>query len=319
MKTYRLAFILAIALLCAACGKVENNNNENPEPEPAVQRDLPDLSELVKKAGIVKELLSSSKLELAEGVEETDLTVTLTTGQKEIIFVVTTDLTNEKLEAKVSISSAIKDIPTGPWPMSTLSYMANLSERKGENVVAMINADFWDTKTLVPRGPVHSEGFVYNSSFSPAWNKQGISFVAYGKDGKMSIDYSSAYTEATYEVPEVTGSGIMLVWGGKHVDNSSWPADDRHPRTAIGYTKDGFLYFFCVDGRNEGVSDGMTYDDMGSILEAFGCERAVNLDGGGSTQLLVKNPSSDKFEIRNKPSDGYERSVVNAWAIILSE
>ena len=41
MKTYRLAFILAIALLCAACGKVENNNNENPEPEPAVQRDLP--------------------------------------------------------------------------------------------------------------------------------------------------------------------------------------------------------------------------------------------------------------------------------------
>ena len=60
----------------------------------------------------------------------------------------------------------------------------------------------------------------------------------------------------------------------------------------------------------------MTYDDMGSIFFALGCSYAVNFDGGGSAQLLVRNPGSGKLEIRNKPSDGAERPVVNAWAIM---
>ena len=76
------------------------------------------------------------------------------------------------------------------------------------------------------------------------------------------------------------------------------------------------MYFFVVDGRNEGVSEGMTYDEMGCIFEALGCDRAVNLDGGGSTQLLVRDPFTDKFQIRNKPSDGTERAVINAWMLM---
>jgi exopolysaccharide biosynthesis protein len=60
----------------------------------------------------------------------------------------------------------------------------------------------------------------------------------------------------------------------------------------------------------------MMMDDMGSIFAALGCQDAVNLDGGGSTQMLIRNPSDGSFKICNHPSDGSERAVIDAWAIV---
>lgn len=66
----------------------------------------------------------------------------------------------------------------------------------------------------------------------------------------------------------------------------------------------------------------MTYAEMSSIFLALGCESAVNLDGGGSTEMLVRNPKTYKIEICNWPSDptngegGQERPRPNAWAIV---
>ena len=275
---------------------------------------MPDIQNLVKKASVIKEIASCSTTTLTGGVQETDLTITLTNGMKENIFIVSADLDRDSIFMRVAVPSMEK--PAGEWPRRTLTTMAYNLDLKGGLVIAMINADFWNTKTFVPRGPVHSNGYVISSTFEPSGNKQGISFVSCSSDNKMNIDYSSSYSADATLFPNVTGSGLMLTWDGKQVDNSSWPADDRHPRTAIGYTKDGFVYFFCVDGRDEGVSEGMTYDEMGCIFESLGCDRAVNLDGGGSTQILVRNPDTDKFQIRNKPSDGSERAVINAWVLM---
>ena len=95
---------------------------------------------------------------------------------------------------------------------------------------------------------------------------------------------------------------------------------DRDPRTAIGYTPDDVVWILVVDGRH-GTS-GMTYAEMASIFHALGCEAAVNLDGGGSTQLLVRNPQTGRIGLRNWPSDphngfgGRERPRLNAWTIV---
>ena len=308
------ATLLAFAVCISACNK---GGGDTPGPDvPDYNRELPNVAELAAKAGIIKEVASSNTISITEGVSETDLTVTLTSGFKENIFIITADLDRPDIFARVAIPSDRFTIPTGAWPRQTLSKMASFIDGDETSVVAMVNADFWNTKTYTPRGPVHCDGFIMNSKFEASGNKQGISFVSCSSEDKMSIDYSSSYTTESFDLPNVTGSGLMLAWDGKQVDNSSWPADDRHPRTAIGYSKDGFVFLFCVDGRDEGVSEGMTYDDMGSIFEAIGCERAVNLDGGGSTQMLVRNPSSSALEIRNKPSDGEERAVINAWAIM---
>ena len=66
----------------------------------------------------------------------------------------------------------------------------------------------------------------------------------------------------------------------------------------------------------------MTYMEMAEIFRALGCQAAVNLDGGGSTQMLVRDPQTDEIEMRNWPSDptagfgGRERARLNGWVIM---
>lgn len=62
------------------------------------------------------------------------------------------------------------------------------------------------------------------------------------------------------------------------------------------------------------LAGGVQETDLSVTLTSIAY--STDLDGGGSTQLLVRNLTTDKFEIRNRPSDGSERGVINAWAIM---
>ena len=88
-------------------------------------------------------------------------------------------------------------------------------------------------------------------------------------------------------------------------------ATARHPRTAAGFSQDKrFLYFVTVDGRQT-TSNGMSLPELADFLVKFGIHRAVNMDGGGSTTMLVRN------NIVNSPSDaGGERSVSNCLMVV---
>ncbi len=77
----------------------------------------------------------------------------------------------------------------------------------------------------------------------------------------------------------------------------------RHPRSAVGLTQDGLWVFMIVDGRNGMHSSGATIGELTEILRSQRITYAMNLDGGGSTELIVDG------RIYNLPSDGYERSV----------
>ncbi len=66
----------------------------------------------------------------------------------------------------------------------------------------------------------------------------------------------------------------------------------------------------AVDGRQPGVSVGMTLPGLAELLLEFGAVEAINLDGGGSTTMVVKG------KIVNKPSDQTgERPVSDAILI----
>jgi hypothetical protein len=86
----------------------------------------------------------------------------------------------------------------------------------------------------------------------------------------------------------------------------------RHPRTAVGFSADSStVYFITVDGRQPGFSVGMSIAELADYMISIGCSDAVNLDGGGSTSMVVRN------SIVNTPSDpGGERSVGNALLAI---
>lgn len=62
----------------------------------------------------------------------------------------------------------------------------------------------------------------------------------------------------------------------------------KNPRTAVGYTKEGNFIMVAVDGR-EGASVGMTLWELASFMQSIGCINAMNLDGGGSTVMYVKD------------------------------
>ena len=86
---------------------------------------------------------------------------------------------------------------------------------------------------------------------------------------------------------------------------------NRHPRTFVGIDQDTTkAYFVTVDGRQQS-SVGINYREMATFLKALGAWNAVNLDGGGSTTMVVRG------EVTNSPSDpGGERSVANTLQVI---
>lgn len=86
----------------------------------------------------------------------------------------------------------------------------------------------------------------------------------------------------------------------------------RHPRSAIGWN-DRWLYLVEVDGRQGGLSVGMTFPELAAYLVRLGCREAVNLDGGGSSTLWLLG------RVMNSPSDGMERPVANGLVVIQKE
>ena len=89
-----------------------------------------------------------------------------------------------------------------------------------------------------------------------------------------------------------------------------------HPRTAVGIRDGGkTLVLVVIDGRKKGVAVGMSLRETADVMLKFGCRDALNLDGGGSSMLGIRNPKTGKMEIKNNPSDGRERSVANVLGV----
>ncbi|HCB03768.1 MAG TPA: phosphodiester glycosidase family protein [Nocardioides sp.] len=92
--------------------------------------------------------------------------------------------------------------------------------------------------------------------------------------------------------------------------------DDRdlHPRTAIGIDRDtGQLLLVVMDGRSE-ISRGATMLEMAKLFERLGAEDALNLDGGGSSIMLLRQ-ADGSLAVANTPSDGQPRPVANGLEI----
>jgi hypothetical protein len=120
---------------------------------------------------------------------------------------------------------------------------------------------------------------------------------------------------------QVVGGLPMLMRDGAidpQVD-SSGAAGFRgpNPRTAVGVGADGRrLLLVTIDGRQAGYSAGTTLRETAELLRALGARDAINLDGGGSTTMVVRDAAGG-FRIANRPSDAAgERPVANALAVV---
>lgn len=97
-----------------------------------------------------------------------------------------------------------------------------------------------------------------------------------------------------WQVKTAIGGGPTLLHNGEiNITNdlermfSGKGKFDLHPRTAMGYTKDNHLIVLVVEGRNIGVAEGASLVHLANIFKSLGCVEALNLDGGGSSCLLI--------------------------------
>jgi hypothetical protein len=88
-------------------------------------------------------------------------------------------------------------------------------------------------------------------------------------------------------------------------------AEARHPRTAVGFSRDSAtLLLVVVDGRST-ASVGMTLVELAALMRRVGAWQALNFDGGGSTTMVVDGA------VVNVPSDATgEREVGNALLVV---
>lgn len=106
--------------------------------------------------------------------------------------------------------------------------------------------------------------------------------------------------------PVVLQQGEIKVTNNEEVKFAGKAIADKHPRTAIGYTKENKLIILLIEGRNPGIAEGATLTQEAQLLKELGCYEAMNLDGGGSSCMLVNGKEtikvSDKEGQRPVPS-----------------
>jgi hypothetical protein len=104
-------------------------------------------------------------------------------------------------------------------------------------------------------------------------------------------------------VPDAIGGAGLLVYDGTPVKDWSVEqlragfATERHPRTMIGVDAGGRIWLVTVDGRNPDLSLGMSFAELQGLARTLQLRAALNLDGGGSTTMVVKGT------VVNHPSD----------------
>lgn len=155
---------------------------------------------------------------------------------------------------------------------------------------------------------------------------QGFLISAIGKDAEAKLDSlikPGMMLKLKYEVVNGINKISDYDWG---YECGSWiiknseiiaPTSDgwvgtlqtRVPRTAVGIKEDGTLIFVVVDGRQKGLSDGLSLKELGQKLLELGVKDAVNLDGGASSEMIIEG------QIVNSPSAGRERMLACGFII----
>lgn len=209
----------------------------------------------------------------------------------------------------------------GPLVLGETNCQTTSSFLESYNAQMAINANFfyyapegqWATTDVL--GFAASNGTVY-SVFSTGW-AQAINISQNNVASFIEPLYPGGngyfHTPTSVSIYNAVGGMPTILRNSQIFQSSDEIATALHPRTAIGLTGGGKLVLFVADGRQSGLSLGMTTMEVGQALLSFGVVDAVNLDGGGSSTMVLADPS---VRIVNSPSDSTgERIVGNHLAV----
>ncbi|HPU61304.1 MAG: phosphodiester glycosidase family protein [Bacillota bacterium] len=219
-----------------------------------------------------------------------------------VVDVLEIDVSDENVEVKTALA--------GSYDSFGLAPVSELVSRSG--AIAGVNGVF-HASDGTPLGLIIVDGKLKSL---PIMNRTAMGIT---RDRRILIDNVSVDTSGNL-TPDWLAEGVIYAVGGGprlvkdgeiHVTSLEEQfkpdvASGRAPRTAVGVTDDGKLLLIAVTGRKAYHSVGVTLDELAHIALELGAKDAMNLDGGGSSTMVVRN------FVMNTPSDGRERKVADA-------
>ncbi len=255
---------------------------------------------------------------LAPGIVQKINHATTADGKTMVFYLATGDITQDNIHVYANYNN---NDPAAGWDMQRVIDQANIAQNKygnpesehyieNYNVIASINGAGYDMHTGEPSGILVMDGIEYHP-IAPS------GFFGILDDGTAMIgsmeQYNALKAERPGRVQEAIATFGDLIRDGKIIATDS---SDRASRTAVGITATGKVVFMVLDGRQGDLSCGGNMMEIAQIMLEAGCVTAVNLDGGGSSTYVAKQPGDDELSVVSKPSDGISRSVSTSLMMV---
>ncbi|MEK6959644.1 MAG: phosphodiester glycosidase family protein [Nanoarchaeota archaeon] len=196
-----------------------------------------------------------------------------------------------------------------------------LEEKEGKNALVAVNGSYFDPPTRRVIGTlIYRRMRLINEKWDRAqigiedWKAPEFGYF-FRADG-ASFDY--LLTGGPYLV----NNGENIVSTSIESERFSKQKNRPNPRTGIGKRADGTVVMIVADGRRE-AERGLSLDELAELFINEKCEQAINLDGGGSSTMVLSGEfyGREKTEniVANNPSDGHERAVANGIVVVQQE
>ncbi|MEI6083738.1 MAG: phosphodiester glycosidase family protein [Verrucomicrobiota bacterium] len=210
----------------------------------------------------------------------------------------------------IAVNALVADDPDGAGPAEAqLENPLDLAARGG--VMAAVNANAFNA--VPPLAPGEQPHWVWHLPIDiKGWAQLGATVRSLPVKGWPSIWIDPAgrghvgiRNEPAPAQAAAAGFGQLLRDGQSVVGTNQI----LHPRTAAGVDREGFrLWLLVVDGRQPNYSEGATESELAGLMKEVGCWDALNLDGGGSSIMLLSTNGTN-LSIMNRPSGGTPRPV----------
>ena len=226
----------------------------------------------------------------------------LTNPRTNRVHILRVDFSKGKTEAAVIIA----DDPDGAGPAeAALTNPLKLAENRA--ILAFVNTNPWDSfpdsagkknRHWYESQPVDISGLAASGG---QVRSTADGYVALWVDASGRVFLGTAPTDGS--VMEGMSGFSQIVKEGALVDP---PGGAIHPRTAMGVDRSGrVMWLVVVDGRQKGYSEGMTLQELGSVMHGLGCWNAANMDGGGSS-IMGLTEFDEHLRIVNSPSNRHQ-------------
>ena len=216
-------------------------------------------------------------------------------------------------KASLYMGSSNDGITTVPTVKQSVVDHMKSAAANGVDVIAAVNGDFFNIASdYSPLGLTIKEGKSLRAN-------PDRPFCAFTYDGSLIIGLSGAIPENKEELRTSVGGSNVIIYDGIPYDVAPKTdfGDTWHPRTLAGVRADGTIILAVIDGRQPSLSNGASLSACARFMMELGAEYAINLDGGGSSTMVIRRGVS--YNVKNSPSDGAPRKVFNSLIVVANK